>query len=215
MVVIRLARSGSKKKPFYHFVAADRRDPRDGRFIERLGYFNPMARGQETRIEIDKERIDHWVSQGARPSERVAYLLKLFIKQAGKPMEAAPTKSEMKRIQQEVAMVAAKKRMEVAKKAEAEEKVKAEAEASAKAAEEKKAAEAKPEEAPEAKAEEAPKKEAAPEAKAEEAPKKEAVPEAKAEEAPKKEAAPEAKAEEAPKKAALAAAAKKDDSDKG
>ncbi len=80
MVVIRLARGGSKKKPFYHLVAADKRSPRDGRYIEQLGYFNPVAQGQATRLELNKERIDYWLSTGAQPSERVSSLLKQFAK---------------------------------------------------------------------------------------------------------------------------------------
>jgi len=76
MVTIRLARSGAKKRPFYHVVVADSRKARDGRFIERVGYFNPIAVGGETGLSLNRERIDHWLAQGARASERVAYLLK-------------------------------------------------------------------------------------------------------------------------------------------
>lgn len=76
MVVIRLARGGSKKRPFYHINVADSRSPRDGRFIERLGFFNPVARGQEVPVRIDMERVEYWLSKGAQPSERVADLLK-------------------------------------------------------------------------------------------------------------------------------------------
>jgi small subunit ribosomal protein S16 len=76
MVIIRLARGGSKKRPFYHLTVTDSRKSRDGRFIERVGFFNPIARGQEERLRIDRDRIDHWVSQGAQTSERVAQLLK-------------------------------------------------------------------------------------------------------------------------------------------
>ena len=76
MVSIRLARGGSKKRPFYHVVVSDSRSPRDGRYIERLGFFNPQARGQEEEIRIDNERIDYWVSKGAQASERVASLIK-------------------------------------------------------------------------------------------------------------------------------------------
>lgn len=75
MVVIRLARGGSKKRPFYNIVVTDKRKPRDSGYIERLGYFNPMARGQEVRLHIEQERVDHWKGQGAQPSERVAKLL--------------------------------------------------------------------------------------------------------------------------------------------
>ena len=76
MVVIRLARGGSKKRPFYSINVADVRMPRDGRFIERVGFFNPVARGQEERLRIDRDRVDYWLGQGAQASERVAQLLK-------------------------------------------------------------------------------------------------------------------------------------------
>ena len=76
MVVIRLSRGGSKKRPFYHLTVADSRYPRDGRFIERVGFFNPVARGQEERLRIAQDRVDYWVGKGAKPSERVASLLK-------------------------------------------------------------------------------------------------------------------------------------------
>ena len=76
MLTIRLARSGAKKRPFYHISVADSRMPRDGRFVERVGYYNPIASGQETRLQIDVERIDYWISQGAQPSDRVLNLLK-------------------------------------------------------------------------------------------------------------------------------------------
>jgi len=76
MVTIRLARGGAKKRPFYHVVVTDSRNRRDGRYIERLGFFNPGAAGQEVRLKIDVERTRHWVSKGARTSERVASLLK-------------------------------------------------------------------------------------------------------------------------------------------
>ena len=76
MVTIRLARGGAKKRPFYHIVVTDSRNKRDGRFIERLGFFNPRATGSEEPLRIDRERVDHWVSLGAKPSDRVATLLK-------------------------------------------------------------------------------------------------------------------------------------------
>lgn len=76
MVTIRLSRGGSKKRPFYHLTVTDSRKSRDGRFIERVGFFNPIARGQEERLRIDNERIEYWLSQGAQPSDRVAKLLK-------------------------------------------------------------------------------------------------------------------------------------------
>jgi small subunit ribosomal protein S16 len=76
MVTIRLSRGGAKKRPFYHVVVTDSRNRRDGRYIERLGFFNPLAKGSDERLRIDLERIDHWVGTGARLSERVASLVK-------------------------------------------------------------------------------------------------------------------------------------------
>ena len=76
MVSIRLSRGGAKKRPFYHVVVTDSRSGRDGRYLERLGYFNPIATGGETKLKIDLERADYWVAQGAQPSERVASLMK-------------------------------------------------------------------------------------------------------------------------------------------
>ncbi|MDH5433082.1 MAG: 30S ribosomal protein S16 [Gammaproteobacteria bacterium] len=76
MVTIRLARGGSKKRPFYHVVVTDKRNPRDGRFIERVGFFNPIATGQEERVRFDRARVDHWVTLGAQMSDRVKKLLK-------------------------------------------------------------------------------------------------------------------------------------------
>lgn len=76
MVTIRLARGGAKKRPFYHIVVTDSRNRRDGRYIERVGFFNPVAVGQETPLKIDRDRVDFWVARGAKPSERVASLLK-------------------------------------------------------------------------------------------------------------------------------------------
>ena len=75
MVRIRLARAGAKKRPFYHLVAADSRSPRDGRFIERLGFFNPIAVGGEVRLRVNTERVDHWVARGAQLSDRAAKLV--------------------------------------------------------------------------------------------------------------------------------------------
>ena len=75
MVKIRLARGGAKKRPFYHIVVADARSKRDGRRIERIGFFNPLARGQEERLRLDLERVDYWTSVGAQVSQRVANLV--------------------------------------------------------------------------------------------------------------------------------------------
>ena len=76
MVTIRLTRGGAKKRPFYHVIVTDSRSRRDGRYIERVGFFNPQARGAEKRLELSMERVDHWVSQGAGTSDRVATLIK-------------------------------------------------------------------------------------------------------------------------------------------
>ncbi|HET7371057.1 MAG TPA: 30S ribosomal protein S16 [Gammaproteobacteria bacterium] len=76
MVRIRLARGGAKKRPFYHLVVTDKRNSRDGRYIERLGFFNPVAVGGEEKLRVNSERAQYWLEQGAQPSERVAHLLK-------------------------------------------------------------------------------------------------------------------------------------------
>ena len=76
MVTIRLARGGAKKRPFYHLTVTDSRNARNGRFIERVGFFNPVARGQEERLRVDTDRIEYWQSQGAQLSERVARLVR-------------------------------------------------------------------------------------------------------------------------------------------
>jgi len=76
MVSIRLSRTGAKKQPFYHIVVTDRRNRRDGRYIERVGFYNPVARGGADVLRLDRERIDHWLSTGAKPSEAVAKLMK-------------------------------------------------------------------------------------------------------------------------------------------
>jgi len=86
MVTIRLARGGSKKRPFYHLTVTDSRNARNGRFIERVGFFNPVARGQEERLRIDNDRVEYWQGQGAQLSERVAKL----VKDAGAVSTAAP-----------------------------------------------------------------------------------------------------------------------------
>jgi len=75
MVKIRLSRGGAKKHPFYHIVVTDVRKPRDGRKIERIGFFNPVARGQEERLRIDLERVDYWKGVGAQLSDRVESLV--------------------------------------------------------------------------------------------------------------------------------------------
>lgn len=82
MVSIRLSRGGAKNRPFYHVVVTDSRSSRDGRYIERVGFFNPLARGSEERLRLDGERVDYWKSHGAQPSERVAKLIKEAAKAA-------------------------------------------------------------------------------------------------------------------------------------
>ena len=159
MLTIRLARSGAKKRPFYHVSVADSRMPRDGRFVERVGYYNPIASGQEVRLELDLERIDYWIGQGAQPSDRVLNLLK--------QNKETPEQTEKRLAAKEV-----KRQKKLAKKLAEKEPVVEEA-----AAEEAPAEEAVVEEAP---AEEAA---AAAEAPAEEA----AAEEAPAEEAPAEE----------------------------
>ena len=120
MVIIRLARSGAKKNPYYFITVADERRPRDGAFIERLGFFNPTANGQEERLRIDLEKIDEWVSKGAQLSERVSVLIK----------EAKLTPEEF------AAKVEAKKAKAAAKKAALAEKLAKEAEEAASAEQE-------------------------------------------------------------------------------
>lgn len=87
MVVIRLARGGAKKRPFYHIIVTDSRSSRDGRNIERLGYYNPIAAGNEKRVELDLERTRHWIGHGAQMTDKVADLYKQAAKAA---VAAAP-----------------------------------------------------------------------------------------------------------------------------
>jgi len=76
MVTIRLSRGGAKKRPFYSIVVTDSRSARDGRYIEQIGFFNPVATGGEQRLVVDRGRVDYWLSQGAQTSDRVGKLLK-------------------------------------------------------------------------------------------------------------------------------------------
>ena len=155
MVVIRLSRSGAKKNPYYFITVADSRNARDGAFIERLGFYNPSAKGQEEILRIDVEKIDEWVSKGAQVSDRVKRLIK--------DSKLSPEELDARK--------AAKKDKVDAKKAAAlaakQEEIKKQAEEAAEeaASEEAPAEEAAPEEAPaeEAAPEEAPAEEAAPE----------------------------------------------------
>ena len=76
MVTIRLARGGAKKRPFYHVVVTDSRSKRDGSYIERVGFFNPIARGKEERLRLNDDRIQYWFGHGAQATDRVSSLLK-------------------------------------------------------------------------------------------------------------------------------------------
>ncbi len=89
MVTIRLARGGSKKRPFYHVVVTDSRNSRDGRYIERVGFFNPIAEGKQEELRLERERIDYWIGQGAQPTDRVKSLMKQHAKMGTAETEAA------------------------------------------------------------------------------------------------------------------------------
>ncbi len=82
MVKIRLTRGGAKKRPFYHIVVTDQRNKRDGRSIERVGFYNPVAQGNEKRVELDTARVQHWVSNGAQLTDKVAVIYKEAAKAA-------------------------------------------------------------------------------------------------------------------------------------
>ena len=148
MVTIRLSRAGAKKRPYYHITVTDSRKPRDGRFIERVGFFNPIAQGKDIRLSIDHERVDYWVGTGATLSERVESLIK----------ESKLSPEELLKAEEKKEQLRLKK---LAKKKENKE-------APAEEAPVEEAAEAPVEEAAEAPAEEVPVEEAA-EAPAEEA----------------------------------------------
>ena len=147
MVVIRLSRAGAKKRPFYHISVSDRRNKRDGRFIERIGFYNPIAKDSEEKIRFDQERYDHWTSVGAIPSDTVLMLMK----------RSKMTAEEIQKIEDKKTARQDKKKQEKVLKQQ-EEAAEAEAEAAAAPAEEAVAEEAVAEEAPveEAAAEEAP-----------------------------------------------------------
>ncbi len=76
MVKIRLTRGGAKKRPFYHIIVTDHRNKRDGRSLERVGFYNPVAQGNEKRVELNIERLNHWVSEGAQLTDKVRMLVK-------------------------------------------------------------------------------------------------------------------------------------------
>jgi len=78
MVIIRLARGGAKKRPFYNMVVADSRNARDGRFIERVGFYNPRATGGEIKLQVQMDRVNHWQTNGAQLSDTVNRLIKQF-----------------------------------------------------------------------------------------------------------------------------------------
>ncbi|HEY5780777.1 MAG TPA: 30S ribosomal protein S16 [Lysobacter sp.] len=82
MVKIRLARGGAKKRPFYHVIVTDSRNARDGRNIERVGFYNPVAQGAEKRVELNVERVQHWVANGAQLTDKVAVLYREAAKTA-------------------------------------------------------------------------------------------------------------------------------------
>ena len=90
MVTIRLARHGAKKSPFYHVTVADQARARDGRFVERVGFYNPVAKGQAEAMRLDLDRIDYWVGVGAQPSDRVKQLITTARKQQTAEAAAAP-----------------------------------------------------------------------------------------------------------------------------
>jgi small subunit ribosomal protein S16 len=91
MVTIRLARHGAKKTPFYHITVADRAASRDGRFIERVGFYNPVAKGQSEMLRVDLDRVDYWLGVGAQPSDVVRNLIKQARKNAAAPAAEAAT----------------------------------------------------------------------------------------------------------------------------
>ena len=126
MVKIRLARGGAKKKPFYSIVATDSRKRRDSGYIERIGYFNPVARGQEVRLTIEEDRLDYWASKGAQISDRVKQLVKEFKDPSIREKRVAAQEAR-------AAAVAAKLAAEAKAKADAEAKAEAEAQAAAEA----------------------------------------------------------------------------------
>jgi small subunit ribosomal protein S16 len=109
---IRLARGGSKKRPFYRIVAADSRMPRDGRFIEKLGTYNPLlAKDSEDRVTMDVERVQYWISKGAQPTDRVARMLEAAgvtpKTERSNPKKGAPGKKATARVEEKAAKAAA------------------------------------------------------------------------------------------------------------
>ena len=125
MVVVRLAKSGAKKNPYYFITVADSRKPRDGGYIERLGFFNPSAKGSEERLRFNLERFDHWVTQGAQASDKVSELVK-DARLSPEDLQVKLDAKKAKRIQKKE-VLAAQKAAELAAQAEADAKEEAEA----------------------------------------------------------------------------------------
>ena len=159
MLTIRLARTGAKKRPFFHITVADSRKPRDGRFIERVGYFNPISKGKEVRIEINQDRIDYWLSQGANISDRVLTLIKES-NETPEEKEKRVANKEKRRLRKLAKRAEAKTSDEPAKAVQEGEEVSAEEEAPAEEAPAEEVAEAPAEEVAEAPVEETPTEEA-------------------------------------------------------
>ncbi len=135
MVKIRLARGGAKKKPFYSIVATDSRKRRDSGYIERIGYFNPVARGQEVRLTLEEDRLAYWISEGAQISDRVKQLVKEFKDPSIREKRVAAHEVAAAAVAAKLAAEAKAKADEAAKIVAEAEAEKAKAEAEAKAAE--------------------------------------------------------------------------------
>jgi small subunit ribosomal protein S16 len=108
---IRLARGGSKKRPFYRIVATDSRMPRDGRFIEKLGTYNPLLpKDSEERVKMDVERVQYWIDQGAQPTDRISRFLEaagvVAKKERNNPQKAQPGKKAVERAEEKAAKAA-------------------------------------------------------------------------------------------------------------
>src|SRR6056300_779221 len=162
MVVVRLAKSAAKKNPYYFITVADSRKPRDGAFIERLGFFNPSAKGSEERMRFNVERLDHWISQGAQLSDKVKELAKdarLSPDDLQSKLDAKKEKRNLKKDAmkaKKIAELEAQAKEAPAEEAPAEEEAPVVAEEAPVAAEEAPAEEEAPVVAEEAPAEEAP-----------------------------------------------------------
>ena len=102
MVAIRLARGGTKKRPFYHIIVTDSRNRRDGRYIERIGFFNPIATDREESLRLDQMRLKYWLGVGAQPSERVEQLMKQYAKNPPTPVVKSVAKVPAEVVEAEV-----------------------------------------------------------------------------------------------------------------